>query len=230
MRIHFKTPSLQHFLMPGLTFRPDVPTSSPRGTQEDVQWVLQSVHNSFPLPPLPPHALSLLRCGVPSVGDCPSPTSPTRVLSMGCSSSQTATAWIPRGATDLARSLLHDGISTGSQLPSGHIHLLWHGFLHGLQVDVCPTLNLHGLQGDKLHHQLIRDNLCHEPHMNLEHLIPSSFFADFSACRVVSLPYSHSSLPHALVHQFFNLLKCIIVEVPPPSLTGPALVSGRSVL
>ena len=29
----------------------------------------------------------------------------------------------------------------------GHIHLLRHGILHGLQVDICSTINLHRLQG-----------------------------------------------------------------------------------
>ncbi|KAK4831212.1 hypothetical protein QYF61_016049 [Mycteria americana] len=31
-----------------------------------------------------------------------------------------------------------------------HIHLLWCGVLHRLRVDICSTINLHGLQGDSL--------------------------------------------------------------------------------
>jgi len=38
----------------------------------------------------------------------------------------------------------------GLQLPSGHIHLLQHGVLPGLQVDICSTMELFGLQGDSL--------------------------------------------------------------------------------
>ncbi|KAK4807205.1 hypothetical protein QYF61_024325 [Mycteria americana] len=62
-----------------------------------------------------------------------------------------------------ARSLLQRRLPTGSQPLSG-IHLLWHGVLHGLQVDICSTVNLHGLQGDNLphhgrHHRL-QGNLC----------------------------------------------------------------------
>ncbi|KAK4818194.1 hypothetical protein QYF61_008578 [Mycteria americana] len=52
---------------------------------------------------------------------------------------------------------------TGSQPPLG-IHLLWHGVLHGLQVDICSTMDLHGLQRDSLsHHGLhhgLQGNLC----------------------------------------------------------------------
>ena len=51
---------------------------------------------------------------------------------------------------------------TGS---SGHIHLLQRGVLHGLQVDICSTVDLHGLQGNNLpRHGLLlglqEKNLC----------------------------------------------------------------------
>ncbi|KAK4810770.1 hypothetical protein QYF61_007744, partial [Mycteria americana] len=43
-------------------------------------------------------------------------------------------------------------------------HLLWRGDLHRLQVDICSTVDLHGLQGDSLpHHGLhhgLQGNLC----------------------------------------------------------------------
>ncbi|KAK4810966.1 hypothetical protein QYF61_014438 [Mycteria americana] len=46
----------------------------------------------------------------------------------------------------------------------GCIHLLRHGVLHGLQVDICSTVDLHGLQGDSLPHQVLhhglQGNLC----------------------------------------------------------------------
>ena len=43
----------------------------------------------------------------------------------------------------------------------GRICLLWCGVLHGWQVDICSSANLHGLQGDSLpsHHRL-QGNLC----------------------------------------------------------------------
>ncbi|KAK4814103.1 hypothetical protein QYF61_008198 [Mycteria americana] len=66
-------------------------------------------------------------------------------------------------STGPARSLLQLGLPTGSQSPLG-IHLPQHGFLHGLQVDICSTVDLHGLQGDSLpHHGLhhgLQGNLC----------------------------------------------------------------------
>ena len=53
------------------------------------------------------------------------------------------------GSQVLLENLLQRGVPTGSQPPSG-IHLLQHGVLHGLQVDICSTVDLHGLQGDSL--------------------------------------------------------------------------------
>ena len=53
---------------------------------------------------------------------------------------------------------------TWSQLPSGHIHLLWRGVSTGCRVDICSTMDLHGLHGDNLcHHGLhhgLQGNLC----------------------------------------------------------------------
>jgi len=92
---------------------------------------------------------------------------------------QAAPVWVPHGVTSPAskpaqvwaplstgpaRALLKQGLlSMGSQPPSG-IHLLWRGVLHGLQVDICSTMDLHGLQGDNLpHHDLlhkVQANLC----------------------------------------------------------------------
>ena len=67
------------------------------------------------------------------------------------------------GSTGQGRSLRQHGFSTGSQPPLG-IHLLQRGVLPWLQVDICSTVNLHGLQGDNLsHHGLLhrlQRNLC----------------------------------------------------------------------
>uniref|UniRef100_A0A663FDX8 Endosomal transmembrane epsin interactor 1 n=1 Tax=Aquila chrysaetos chrysaetos TaxID=223781 RepID=A0A663FDX8_AQUCH len=74
---------------------------------------------------------------------------------------QTAPAWVLHRVTTFssvgsslhrstgpARSLLQCRLPTGSQPPSG-IHLLQHGVFHGLQVDICSTVDLCGLQGDR---------------------------------------------------------------------------------
>ncbi|KAK4820738.1 hypothetical protein QYF61_004419 [Mycteria americana] len=124
------------------------------------------------------------------------------------------------GATGPARSLLQHGLPTGSQPPSG-IHLLQHGVLHGMQVDICSTMDLHGLQGDSLpHHGLhqgLQGNLCSGAWSTLS----PSFFADLGVYRVVSLTYPQSSLWLQL--QFF-----------PPFLTmecgqGPQGRLGRAI-
>jgi len=58
---------------------------------------------------------------------------------------------------------LQFGTPMGSR-PSSGIHLLLRGVLHGLQVDICSTVDLHGLQGHSLpHHGLLyglQGNLC----------------------------------------------------------------------
>jgi len=51
----------------------------------------------------------------------------------------------------LRRSLLQRRLPTGSQLPS-RIPLLRRGFLHGLQVETCSTMDLLGLQHHSLPH------------------------------------------------------------------------------
>ena len=52
-------------------------------------------------------------------------------------------------ATGPGRSLLQHGLPTVS-LPSSGIHLVWRGVFHGLQVDICSIVDLHGLQRDNL--------------------------------------------------------------------------------
>jgi len=90
------------------------------------------------------------------------------------------------GATGPARTLLQRGVSTRSQHPSG-IHLLWHRVLHWLQVDICSTLDRHGLQRDSLpHHSLLhglQGNLCSSAWSTSSPCL----FTDLGVCRVVSL-------------------------------------------
>ncbi|KAM9590816.1 uncharacterized protein ACIBXB_005871 [Morphnus guianensis] len=99
-------------------------------------------------------------------------------------------------STGPARSLLQHRLPMGSQPPSS-THLLQHGVLHGLQGDSLPHHGLHhGLQG----------NLCSGAWSTSS----PSFFTDLGGCRIVSLTYSHSSLPVAVAQQFFPLLKYVI--------------------
>ena len=132
-------------------------------------------------------------------------------------------------STGPARSLLQCGLPTGSQPPSG-IHLLQRGVLHGLQVDICSTVDLHGLQGDSLpHHGLphgLQGNLCSSTWSTSS----PSFFPDLGVCRVFPLAYSHSSLPGAVAQCFLPFLKYVVTEALPMGLIGPALASGGSVL
>jgi len=111
------------------------------------------------------------------------------------------------------------------------IHLLWSVVLHGLQVDICSTMDLHGLQGYNLpHHGLhhgLQGNLCFGTWITSS----SSFFTDLGVCRVVSLTCSYSSLPLQMpLHVLFLLLNYVITETPPPSPMGLALASSGSIL
>ncbi|KAK4827475.1 hypothetical protein QYF61_018711, partial [Mycteria americana] len=105
--------------------------------------------------------------------------------------------------------------SHGATASFGHTHLLQHGVLHGLQVDICSTVDLHGLQGDSLpHHGLhqgLQGNLCSSPWSTSS----PSFFTDLGGCRAVALTYSHCSLRLLLHSNFFPLLKHVITEALP---------------
>jgi len=72
--------------------------------------------------------------------------------------------------------------------------LAW-GPIQGLQVEICSTLDLHGLQGNNLphhglHHELQGKGLC----SGILSTSSPSFFTDLGVCRVVSLTSSHSPL------------------------------------
>jgi len=154
----------------------------------------------------PPHTLPLLHHEVPPMG-CSSPqTAPAWILSTryspsgaGCSivgppqghkSCQQTCSNLGsclQGSTGPGRSLFQCGLPTGSLPPSG-IHLLQNGVLHGLQVDICSTMELHGLQGDSLRHHGfhhgVQGNLCSGAWSTS--FPPASFFTDHGVCRVVS--------------------------------------------
>jgi len=161
---------------------------------------------------------------------------------------QAASAWVHTGSQALPANLLRRGIlspwihrSWQEPAPSHAPHrvtasfrhppaLEW-GPFHGLQVDICSTVDLHGLQGVSLphhglHHGLQGKTLC----FSILRATSSSFFTDLGVCRVVSFTLSHSSLSAAVSPHVFSLLKYVVTEVLPPSLIGLALASGGSVL
>jgi len=129
---------------------------------------------------------------------------------------QAAPAWVPHGVIGPASkpALVWAPLSTGlqvlpggSQSPSG-IHLLQRGVFHELQVEICSTVDLHGLQRDRLlHHGLLhglQGNLC----SGTRSTSSTSFFIDPGVCRLVSLTWSHSCLlaAVALFFLFLNML------------------------
>ncbi|XP_049649848.1 uncharacterized protein LOC126035355 [Accipiter gentilis] len=129
-----------------------------------------------------------------------------------------------------ARNLLQRGVPTGSQPPLG-THLLRRGVLHGLQVDICSTVDLPGLQGDSLPHHGLHHRLQGNLRSSAWSISSPSFFTDLGVRRLVSLTCSHSSLRQLFlpVPTFFFLLKSVITEALPLSLIGSALAGGGSV-
>jgi len=77
------------------------------------------------------------------------------------------------GSTGPGRSLLQHKLLTGSQLPSG-VHLLQCGVFHRLEVGICSTVDLHGLQGASLPHHGLHHGLQGKKSLlqYLEHLLP----------------------------------------------------------
>jgi len=136
---------------------------------------------------------------------------------------QAASAWVPHGVT----------YSTSKSAPawvslSSRVHRLWqepapvrapHGvaasFRHTsgpawglflrLQVEICSTVDFHGLQGASLpqhglHSGMQGKKIC----FSIWSTSSPSFFTDLGVCRVVSFTSSHSSLLTATSPQFFS--------------------------
>ena len=131
------------------------------------------------------------------------------------------------GATDPGRILFQCGLPAGSQPPLS-IHLLWCGVLHGMQVDICSTMDLHGLQGHSLpHHGLLhRRNSALVP--GTPSPPPSSLI--FVSAELFSHVFSLLSLAAVLLQVFPPVLRYVITEVLPLSLMGLALDSSGAVL
>ena len=94
-------------------------------------------------------------------------------------------------------------------------------------MDICSSVDLHGLQGDSVCPYGLHSSLQGE---SVLWLAFSSFFTDLGVCKAVSLMYSHSSLLEAVAQHFLPFLKYAITEEPSVTLMGSALVSGTSIL
>ena len=140
----------------------------------------------------PSHRVRLFRDRLLQRGSPRGVTSPT---------SKPAPAWasalVHRSCQELAPAWAAQGVTASFR----HIHLLWCGVLHGLQVAIFLPVDLRGLQGDSLpqhglHHGL-QGNLCSGTWSTSS----SSFLTNLVVSRVVSLTYFHSTV--VIVQHFF---------------------------
>jgi len=152
------------------------------------------------------------------MGCSSSQTAPAWVLPWGAVlQEQTAPAWVPTGSQALPANLLQRGLLSswvcrswqepapaqgthGVTASFGHPPAPAWGLFHRLQVQVCFTVDLHGLPGDSLPHHGFHHK--REGSLSKGRLFalasraapPPSFFTDLGVCRIVSLTSSHSSL------------------------------------
>jgi len=153
------------------------------------------------------------------------------VLPMGCSSSRTAPVSVPSTGCSLSGT---DRSSMDPRWCHRSCRKTWscmgspwgHSFLQG--TSTFSRVVLCGLQRDSL----LPHGVLLEMQQNLFSKTGSTsspfFFANLGGSRAVPLTFSYTSLPAAVVLCFLPVLKCVITEVLPMSLT--ALASGRSVL
>jgi len=103
------------------------------------------------------------------------------------------------------------GSLRGHSLFRAHPPALVWGPFHRLQMEICSTVDLHGLQEDSLpHHGLHHELQGKTPCLGIWSTSSPSFFADLGVCRAVSLTCSHSSLtaisPQIFFFPFLNML------------------------
>jgi len=177
---------------------------------------------------------NLLQCGsfpcgaVPSGTGCSSVGPPLR--HKPCQQTCSGVGSSLHGSAGPGRSLLQHGAPHGITASFRHPSALVWGPFHRLQVEICSTMDLYGLQGHSLpycglHHRLQGRNLCS---CAWSTAFPS--FTDLGVCRLV---FSHIVTLLSLHCHFtagFYLLKHVLPEVLPPSLIGLALARSRSIL
>jgi len=157
----------------------------------------------------------------------------------------------PVGSQVLPANLLQRGLlspwvrrSWQEPAPSWAFHRVTSSFRHppapawgpfyGLQVDICSTVDLHGLQGNNLphhglQHELQGKSLC--SNISSTSSLPLSSLTLVSAELFLSLHLtSLSNCRFTAVFFFLHLLNYVISEVLPPLLTGLALASSGSIL
>lgn len=106
-------------------------------------------------------------------------------------------------------------------------HLLHHGVLHGLQIEICSMINLCGGRRT-IYLTLVFTTGCRGISATGAWSTSSSFFIDLGVCRVVSLTNPHSSLQLSSKHFFNPILKHVIPEALPLSLTSSLAISRPS--
>jgi len=130
------------------------------------------------------------------------------------------------GATGPAKTLVQHRLPTGPQR-SLDIYLLECGFLHGLQAEICSTLDLCRLKGHSLPHRGLHHNL------QVKTLCSSAWSTSFSpySLTLVSTEWFLSHILALLSRcNFFFLLNYVILEVLPLSLMGLTVPRNGSVL
>jgi len=112
---------------------------------------------------------------------------PANLLGVGLLSPQVRRSW-----QEPAPAQAPHGVTASFRHPPA---LVW-GPFHGLQVDICSAVDLHGLQGDSLPYRGLlhglQGNLC----SGTWHTSSPSFFTDLGICRF-SLPSPAGKCPYA---------------------------------
>jgi len=114
----------------------------------------------------------------------------------------------------------------GLQLPSGH--LLHHGVLHGLQVDIRSTMPSVGC-GRTTCCTMFFTTGSGRISAPVPGVSPPPSSLTLVSEGLFLLHFSHSS-PTAAVQHFSPFLKYVITEVPPASLMASAFASDESLL
>jgi len=115
--------------------------------------------------------------------------------------------WVCRSCQEPALVWAPHGVAASFRHPPA---VAW-ALFHRLQVDICSTVDLPGLQGDSLphhglHHELQGKTLC----SGISSTSSPSFFTDLGVCRVVSFTSSHSSVSTAAsLRVFFPFLNML---------------------
>ena len=133
--------------------------------------------------------------------------------------------WVCRSWQEPDPAWAPHGFTASFRLP----HALVWGPFHGLQVDLCSTVDLHGLQGDSLaHHGLYHRRLSAPIVLAPPPPAPSSLTLGSAELFLPHHLTPLSTLLCFLQSFFLPLLKHVITEALPLSLIGLALASGGS--